>query len=164
MKTIYVDMDGVLTDFERRYTARYGMSPKDVRDQKNGSYSKHWHDFVDTDQFATLDQFKGAIKLVNYLNGLSKVDIKILTSSGGNDKHNQVAAQKLRWVNENLTVQWPVIVVPGRRFKSLFAAPTNFLIDDTEDVVTAFKKAGGHSVIHADVDYTIYILEEFLSG
>jgi hypothetical protein len=162
MKTIYVDMDGVLTEFEKRYTELYGLSPKKVREHKHSLYSQNWNKFVDAEQFIWLDRHKGYDKLVSYLRSLKDIKIYILSSSGGDITHNAVVYQKLKWLDMNGLRDWPAIIVPGRRFKSNFANKESFLIDDTVDVVTSFTKHGGESVVHADVDYTIHILKEFI--
>lgn len=164
MKTIYVDMDGVLTEFEKKYIELYGLSPKEVRDQKHGLYSQYWNKFVDAQQFVWLDRHKGYTKLVSYLQSLVDIKIYILSSSGGGSTHNAVVTQKIKWLEMNGLQDWPAIIVPGRRYKSNFANQKSFLIDDTADVVSSFVKNKGHSVIHADVDYTIHILKEFVDG
>lgn len=171
MKMLYVDMDGVITDFEERYFELFNEDPKATRDKKNGNkgqYSENWHHFVRYNHFATLDWHKGGKQLVEQLEDWEltkrfKVEIKILTSSGGTDRHNEVAKQKLKWVEDKF-ISWPVVVVPGRRYKQLFANDKSFIIDDTEDVIIKFKQNGGHGVLHTgDTDNTLKMVEEFLA-
>ena len=54
MKKLFVDMDGVLADFEKRYRALFGAEPGEDRDVK---FSERWRYFVDDDNFETLDLF-----------------------------------------------------------------------------------------------------------
>ena len=171
MKYIYVDMDGVLTNFERRYIELFNQEPKETRDKKNGNkgqYSKNWTTFVESSQFSSLDWMPRGSAIVNTIRHYEqqyKIEVKLLTSSGGTDQHNSVTEQKLRWVKQN-TIPWPAIVVPGRRYKKLFANKDSFIIDDTPDVIEAFVSNGGHGVIHDDksYDYTIFRMKEFLDG
>lgn len=170
MKYVYVDMDGVLTDFERRYRELFGEDPKETRDKKNGNkgqYSKNWHDFVQGNNFATLDWHPGGREIVEqleFIESFYNVEIKVLTSSGGTDRHNEVAKQKLKWIDTQF-IAWPTIVVPGRRYKQLFANKDSFIIDDTPDVIEKFVANKGNGVLHAgDVGYTLHILKGFLDG
>lgn len=155
-KIIFVDMDGVLSDFEKRYLDLFNESPIATRDRKHerGAYGRNWQAFIDGENFATLDKFTGFETLVSFLNSLSKVNIKILTSSGGDDRHNDVARQKMEWTKKQ-GIDWPVVVVPGRRFKAAFANEKTFLIDDTVSNIEGFIASGGSAVLHTNVDDTI---------
>ena len=52
---IYVDMDGVLCNFEKRYTQLYGHVSESVRRKE---FRKNFNDFIETEQFATLEIMK----------------------------------------------------------------------------------------------------------
>lgn len=161
MKTIFVDMDGVLCDFDKRYTEIFKMTPFEVRnDRVNKLYSQHWHQFVDGMNFSSLDWFEGGEKLFKYLNSLKEQKC-ILSSSGGFDRHSEVQAQKFSWLALH-NIKWPAVVVPGRRFKSGFASSSSFIIDDTPDVSASFIEKGGHGIVHKNVDETIAKLEKWL--
>ncbi len=165
MKTIYVDMDGVLSDFDKHYHDMFGIYPRQVRENKvKGQYSDYWNKIIDSRGFANLPLFPGAEELVQYLNGLDrkKTNICILTSSGGFDRHVDVQLQKLYWL-DFYKIKYPAVVVPGRRFKSGFADERSFLIDDTLSNIEEFIAAGGEAVQHTDPKITIPKLEEWLS-
>jgi 5' nucleotidase, deoxy (Pyrimidine), cytosolic type C protein (NT5C) len=164
-KTIYVDMDGVLSNFEQRYIDMFGVHPRQSRDDKNNSsFSANWKKFIDEEHFATLDTFPGMEELVLFLKKIEtrSIEVKILTSTGGNDRHNDVAAQKLKWVKQH-DIHWPLIPVPGRRFKSLFADKNTFMIDDTHDVIYNFIRNGGNGILHTTPSITLPVLENFLA-
>lgn len=155
-------MDGVITDFNKKYSEMFGRSPKEVAgDRINKQYSEYWHLFVDRFGFEQLEWHEGGKELVQFLSSLKNVQLCILTSAGGFDRHPEVQEQKLTWLNNN-KVNWPAVVVPGRRFKSGFASTDAFMIDDTPDVVTGFCSNGGSGIIHTDTEETIDSLKRWL--
>jgi hypothetical protein len=57
IKKIYLDMDGVLCNFERRYLELYDELPGSMRDRKD--FNVNWDHFVQSEQFKTLDWWPG---------------------------------------------------------------------------------------------------------
>lgn len=164
MKKIYIDMDGVLTDFNRKYMEMFGLTPSEIRASRDRkAYSAHWHKFVDSDGFVKLDWHPGGQQLVDYLAHLwnDGVQLCILSSAGGFDRHREVQEQKMEWLYDH-GIGYPAVIVPGRRFKAGFADRDSFIIDDTADVVDSFIGRGGHGIIHVDVDRTIEAVEGWL--
>ena len=162
MKTIFVDMDGVLCDFNKRYKELYLRTPQEVRaDRERKMYSTYWHDFINNSQFAYLEWHEGGQELVEFLKSLTNVQLCILSSAGGFDRQREVMEQKIRWLRMH-DISWPAVITPGRRFKSGFADNYSFMIDDTPDVITEFVKAGGHGIIHTNAPETIEAIKKWL--
>lgn len=159
MKTIYVDMDGVLTDFESGYQQVTGKTPHDAR--LDSVYKQYWDKFLDNKGFTHLPWHTTGERLVEYLNELDKVQLCVLTSSGGYHRHREVMEQKIQWLTDR-GIMWPAVVVPGRRFKAGFANDNSLLIDDTLDVITSFKQKDGRAIHHYDTAKTIPLIELFL--
>ena len=159
IKTIYLDMDGVLCDFDQRWQLLFGETPAQTR-AKN-KFSPNWDIFVTTEQFATLDPFPGWINLLSAVNSYN-VNLEILSSSGGEKFHTEVTAQKKKWLNEH-GINIPVNIVPGRRLKSQYATANTLLIDDTPDVIMGFHEAGGYAIQHDSAERTIKMLKGFFT-
>lgn len=159
IRKIYLDMDGVLADFHNRYIELFGKTPEDARDKKE--FNPHWKQFVQTEQFKTLNYWPGAEKLLDYVESLN-LDVEILTSSGGLKFHESVAQQKVHWLVAR-NIPYFANVVSGRKLKVNYANKESILIDDTEDVIDSFNAAGGHGILHRDVDETIERITKLMS-
>lgn len=148
---IYLDMDGVLCDFNKRFVEVHSIDPDSIR----GTFTEtpEWEQFVNENHFATLDWFPGGKELWGYVSSLG-VRLEILSSSGGHRFYDMIAEQKKTWLRNN-GINIPVKIVPGKRYKKDFAYSTHILIDDTERNVVEFIEAGGLAFLHKDVRTTI---------
>ena len=156
---IYLDMDGVLCFFEKRWEELYDETPGESRDKKD--FSGNWEHFCTTRQFENLDWFPGGQELLKFIRQ-HDVDVEMLTSSGGKKFHDLVAEQKRVWLKKH-GIAYKPNVVPGRSHKTEYAKPDVILIDDTEDIIQAFNKAGGIGILHKDVAETLKSLDTLLS-
>ena len=159
IKKIYLDMDGVLSDFEKQFKDLYGEQSLKNRDRK--LWSEDWPDFIQRKQFEELPKFAGADELLEFIRKVP-VEIEILTSSGGVKFHEHVKEQKKAWLKK-YSIAYKPHVVPGRRHKKEYATPETILIDDTPDVIESFNRAGGIGILHKDVKETIKTLETLLN-
>jgi hypothetical protein len=159
LKNIYVDMDGVLCNFDKRYFELFNEPSSVSREKKE--FSKNWTDFVMGKNFQTLEVFPGAYDLLNFLNSLKNVKLEILSSSGGEKYHDEVEKQKRIWlINHGVT--YKPNIVSSRKLKSEFANPDSLLIDDTRDVVKSFIDASGKAILHTDALMTIGIIKQIM--
>lgn len=160
---LYLDLDGVVANFEKRYIELFNESPGSARDRK--MFSTNWTTFVEGKHFETLDWWPGATELLDYVKkNFSPDSVEILTSSGGNKYHEEVERQKISWTKRmGFHEEWKINVVAGRKLKADFATPNSILIDDTLDVIEAFNKAEGIGIHHKDVGNTIMLLDILLA-
>lgn len=159
---LYLDMDGVLTDFEERFATKFGYPAMSVRDRKN--FSTEWPQFIKDKEFETLEWFPGGQELLAFVKkNQSKFDsVEILSSSGGHDHHEEVERQKIVWLKKQ-GIAFKVNIVPGKKYKKDYAKPNAILIDDTKSIIDSFNEAGGNGIHHKDLGETLEKLKKILA-
>jgi len=156
---IYLDMDGVLCDFEERFAQKFGYPSMAVRDRKN--FSVEWPQFIADKEFETLNWFPGAKQLLEFIRK-QPVEVEMLSSSGGLTHHEEVKRQKKVWLKKH-NIAYKPNIVPGRKKKIEYAKPDVILIDDTQDIIRDFNAAGGIGILHKDAGETIEKLKVLFS-
>ena len=152
-------MDGVLCDFEKRFTDLYGKDALGARDRKN--FTTNWPNFIMDGNFENLEWFPGGKELLHFIQYATDWEVEILSSSGGEKFHSEVAAQKVVWLC-NKGIPYKANIVPGRKHKTAYATPETILIDDTEDIIVNFNAAGGLGILHKDINETLAKLRTLL--
>ena len=152
-------MDGVLCDFEKRFTELYGKDALGSRDRKN--FTTNWPNFIMDGNFESLEWFPGGKELLDFIQNETDWEVEILSSSGGERFHSEVAAQKVVWLC-NKGIPYKANIVPGRKHKTAYATPETILIDDTEDIIVNFNAAGGVGILHKDINETLAKLRTLL--
>ena len=62
---IYLDMDGVIADFKKKYIEKYGIDPREA--EKHKKFDHYFSDFIATQSFANLDLMPGATQGLEFL-------------------------------------------------------------------------------------------------
>lgn len=156
---IYLDLDGVVADFVKRYKELYRMEPKEA--EKKKEFNKFFDEFIATKQFETLDLMPGAMDGLTFLRKHLTVPTQILSSTANEARYDDISKQKLIWLNTH-GVTFSTNFVPGKRHKYKFAGPDKIIIDDTESVIDDWKKAGGIGILHKDWVTTLAILKMYV--
>jgi len=160
--TIYVDMDGVLTDFERRFEQFAGVTPEEFIAQKTIEFGKskateQFWSLIDNQigvrYWAGMTWMPEGEKLYNYI---KKHKPTILTSPS-RDESSRIG--KGVWIKRN-TPNTPYKFGFGASGKEKFATPTSILIDDREDNIQSWKQAGGIGIIFKSTDQVIHELSK----
>jgi hypothetical protein len=154
---IYLDMDGVIADFDGRYKQLYKIYPSEADTYK--VFDGFFAQFIADEQFAKLDLLPDAIELIEYLKTLS-IPTEILSSTSSERRDADIRKQKLEWLDKH-GITFPVNLVPGKRFKKDYSNPSVLLIDDTSVNIDQWRKEGGIGILHTDTLTTLNILKMY---
>lgn len=139
-RTLYLDLDGVMADFDRAFPAVFGLDHRDMADDDMWLHINGHPTF-----FRDLPPMAGAIEFFRAIEPFSPV---ILTACPKSN-YAHVAAQKRAWIREHLSRSCWVLPVLGGRHKPLFMhTPGDILIDDFGKNCTAWAEAGGVAIKH----------------
>ena len=150
---VYIDMDGVLVDFDRGFYDATGKYPKDLSKPELKAMKK---ELVDNGEFFfNLQPFNDTQKLWNFV---KKYNAKILTATG-DTQPQKVAEEKKRWVKKYLG-DAELIIVRKLPMKAKYAHKNAILIDDREKALKPWRDAGGIEILHTSTPSTIKKLKE----
>lgn len=156
---IYLDMDGVLTDFNNYYLEKIGINPHDIRPE---DWSENWQRWVMSEYFVTMPKLNGANLLLEYIAQLG-IKTEILSSSGGTDYFDDICRQKREWLRIH-KIDYHANIVPGRKFKTQYATPHRMLIDDQRKIIDKWNAAEGIGIHHdGDMIKTIQNIRDILN-
>ncbi len=158
---IYVDLDGVLADFEDGISKLMGGNYDDDRYNSDPDYrSEMWRAVSKYSKeggqlWSELPLMSDAKQLWGYV---EKYNPEILTA-GGNPAYG-AEAQKHRWVPWVLGSDAKVNVVRTSADKAQYATTDSILIDDQKKSIDPWVAAGGIGILHTSAANTIKQLQE----
>ena len=164
---IFVDLDGVLANFHKRFDELYHAKPEidyPSNKKKKAEYVKRFHEFIVTGQFAILDPMPDIDLGLDFLRKLHKqVPICILTSTAREEYLTEVSRQKRIWLKEH-GIEFHPVFVPGKRYKHYYSKPGRVLIDDTVSNIDDWRSMGGIGILHKSWEQTIAEYENYESS
>jgi len=156
MITLYLDMDGVLCNFDKAYRK---LDPEKADRKK-------FREAVFTYKiFEDLEFMPDTTELMNYVSKLDGITIEILTSMGTFDAEQGNAAryQKMRWLDSK-NIPYKANFVRCKEEKAKFAHDRAILVDDSIGCITPFNAKGGHGILHTKSSDTIQQIHDTIRG
>ena len=155
MITLYLDMDGVLANFNKAFQEIKSHHPDHI---KFRDAVMIYHIFED------LEFMPDTQELLNHVSKLKDVRIEILTSMGTFDTERgfHAKAQKMHWLNKH-NIPYKPNFVRTKTEKAQYAGSTSILIDDSVGCISPYIAAGGHGILHTNSSETISILDSTIS-
>lgn len=148
---IFLDLDGVVFDFSKRYKELYRMEPHEA--DKAKQFKPFFLDFIASKQFESLDLMEDAMMGIEHLRTLD-IPVTILTSTARKEFHEEITKQKLVCLEKH-GIEFTPIFVPGKRLKKDYSDPHSIIIDDTLSVIEQFRSNGGYAIHHKSWDATL---------
>ena len=153
---VYLDMDGVLADFDQRFQDISGVKPKDF---ENKYGKKAFWDLIDEENkisfWVGIPTMPGAADLVN---AVKDYNYELLTSPSAK---KQSYLGKILWVKNHTGDVFPS--KPRINFKKAKEkhlvkpqlAKTDILIDDREDTIGRWNAAGGTGIVYKNISQVL---------
>lgn len=137
MNQLYIDMDGVVSDFDRSIINTFGEEYSDrIAD-------KFWKQTcVDAEVFRRMPPIEIGVQMVHQLIAAGH-NVCFMTSTGGMPHHIDIAKQKLDWLHTHGLGDRPIAFCMNTQGKGLYAQPGAILIDDRQKVCDAWDANGG---------------------
>ena len=158
---VYLDMDGVLADFDQRFRDLSGMEPRDF---ENKYGKKACWNLIDEENkikfWVGIPVMPGAADLVD---AVKDYDYELLTSPSAK---KQSYLGKILWVRNNTGNVFPS--KPRINFKKAKEkhlvkpqlAKTDILIDDREDTIGRWNAAGGTGIVYKNIGQVLNDLKK----
>lgn len=150
LMTLYVDMDGVITAFQKKLSETLGRPvEKEFKDPKIWAIiNKRGKNF-----WASMEWMEDGKKLWE---GLKKYDPTILSAP---TNHPSSVEGKKEWLKENL----PGVPFIIEQKKDKYADKNSILIDDREKNIKKWEEAGGIGILHKDAETTLEKLKKIMA-
>jgi len=162
MRTIYIDMDGVVADFNSFVG---GVLGREVGWETSQDLSEEeWMRLASVDRlYYQLPLMPDATKLIAYIKCLStRFYIGFLTAIPRRSSIPSAQADKQAWVDKYFPGM-RMGIGPYSRDKQKWCTPGDILIDDRPSNIKEWISAGGIAIYHTgDVDATIKRLNEVI--
>ena len=151
--TLYLDMDGVLCNFEKAYRAMW--------DEYKWDRERFRAAILERRIFETLEWMPNGEQFIDDVRSIAdlyKLNVEMLTSTGSHQADIKASAmeQKTNWLQAQ-GITWKPNFVSAKPEKSQYAHGKAILIDDMEGCTKPFINKGGIALLHNDKDYRLTV-------
>ena len=156
MITLYLDMDGVLCNFDKAYRS---LRTHATDGKRFRAAVMDYHIFED------LEFMPDTQELLTYVSNLEGINIEILTSMGTFDvlQGNAAKSQKQKWL-DTWNIPYKANFVRSKEEKSKFAHDRAILVDDSPGCIDPFNAKCGHGILHSKSTETIQQIHDTIRG
>ena len=150
---LYVDMDGVLTDFDKRFQDFSALPPREYEEQYG---TKKFWDLIDNKTgvrfWVGMDWMPDGKRLWNFVKHLNPT----ILSAPSQQEESKIG--KHLWIRKHIPGTKSHLV--PRSWKQKFSNENSILIDDLEENINEWRAKGGIGILHTDVFSTIKQLKD----
>jgi hypothetical protein len=154
--TMFCDMDGVLTDFEKRFTSLNPEKLSPAQYQTKYGIEKFWS-FIDGENgvkfWVGMQWMKDGKELWEYIKKYNPI---LLSAPSRN---NESRLGKRLWVKNNLP--GVKLVLASADKKQNYSGRNKVLIDDRKDNIDQWRSQGGIGILHTNTQDTIKQLQAY---
>jgi hypothetical protein len=154
--TVFCDMDGVLTDFEKRFTSLNPEKLSPAQYQTKYGIEKFWS-FIDEENgvkfWVGMQWMKDGKELWEYI---KKYNPTLLSAPSRN---NESRLGKRLWVKNNLP--GVKLILASASKKQNYSGRNKILIDDRPDNIKQWRAQGGKGILHTNTQDTIKQLQAY---
>lgn len=142
-RTVWVDSDGVLADFNERWFQFFDEDAEKMRERMTKKELWNFVKEIDFHFFERLKKLSGSNELIR---GIERFGFSPIVLTGSPTYRGY--PQKVRWFKEHFP-DLPVIVCKSKE-KHLFCKPGDILIDDRTKYKHLWEEAGGIFITYTD--------------
>lgn len=149
-KKCYLDMDGLLCDFDQEFFNRHGISPHDLRGKPDADF---WGKFNEnpTNFYRNMPVLGDALWFVKRLRTLAafhRYDLEILTAVPRMSSYPTAAQEKQEWCVEHGLGDLTFNTGPHSVDKQRWCQPGDILVDDNSKNIRQWMSKGGYGIFH----------------
>ena len=155
---IYLDMDGVLADFDRGVNEMCGMNATSQNEKYDCAYDdRMWDAIREIDHFYDkLEPMPGAKEMFDLIYSRYGDRCEILTGIPTPKRRIENAGEdKIAWMKRVLSDQVKVNIVYRREKMDYCTGPDCILIDDREKTIREWEEKGGIGILHRSAEETV---------
>lgn len=161
MLTVYLDMDGVLADFDKKSIELIGKPLRLFPDSKSGWEAMHPHKNI----YEILDKMEDADELVDGVFTLKEkynFNVGVLTAIPKIGKIPNAKIHKVAWIEKHYPrLSSNFNIGPHAQHKQFHARKGDVLIDDSTMNIPQWNDAGGYGILHTSAKLSLELLANY---